>query len=114
MQLGKDIKIMKAIVTVIGKDQVGIIAMVCTLLAKHNANILNITQTIMQENFVMVMLVDLEACTTTLDKLSEALSPARAWVCRSVSSARIFLTPCTVSEEGDTCSAKMKSCRRSR
>jgi ACT domain-containing protein len=78
MQLGKDIKIMKAIVTVIGKDQVGIIAMVCTLLAKHNANILNITQTIMQENFVMVMLVDLDACTTTLDKLSEALSESGA------------------------------------
>ena len=46
---------MKAIVTVIGKDQVGIIAAVCTLLAENNVNVLDISQT-------MTMLVDVSAC----------------------------------------------------
>lgn len=49
---------MKAIVTVIGKDQVGIIAAVCTLLAENNVNVLDISQTILQEFFTMTMLVD--------------------------------------------------------
>ena len=50
--------VMKAIVTVIGKDRVGITAAVCSLLAQHNINILDITQTVLQEFFTMVMLVD--------------------------------------------------------
>ena len=50
---------MKAIVTVIGKDRVGIIASVCALMASHNVNILDISQTIMQEYFTMIMLVDI-------------------------------------------------------
>ena len=50
---------MKAIITVLGKDQVGIIAGVSSLLAKWNVNVLDISQTILQENFTMVMLVDL-------------------------------------------------------
>ena len=52
---------MKAIVTVIGKDRVGITASVCSLLAQHNINILDITQTVLQEFFTMVMLVDTSA-----------------------------------------------------
>ena len=48
---------MKAIVTVIGKDKVGITAAVCSLLAQHNINILDITQTVLQDYFTMVMLV---------------------------------------------------------
>ena len=51
---------MKAIVTVIGKDRVGIPAAVCALLAQHNVNILDISQTILQEYFTMIMLVDTE------------------------------------------------------
>ena len=51
---------MKAIVTVLGKDQVGIIAAVCTLLAEQNVNVLDISQTILQEYFTMIMLVDTE------------------------------------------------------
>ena len=50
---------MKAIVTVIGKDRVGITAAVCSILAQHNINILDITQTILQDIFTMVMLVDI-------------------------------------------------------
>ena len=52
---------MKAIVTVLGKDQVGIIAAVCTLLADNNVNVLDISQTILREFFTMTMLVDVSA-----------------------------------------------------
>lgn len=64
---------MKAIVTVIGKDQVGIIASVCALLSGYDVNILNISQTILQEYFVMVMLVDLTRCQSSIVELSEKL-----------------------------------------
>ena len=49
---------MRAIVTVIGKDQVGIIANVCALLSEQNVNVLDISQTVLQEYFTMIMLVD--------------------------------------------------------
>ena len=49
---------MNAIVTVIGKDRVGIIADVCALLAKHKVNVLDISQTVMQDYFTMIMMVD--------------------------------------------------------
>lgn len=49
----------RAIVSVIGKDQVGIIAKVTTLLAEQNINILDISQTILQDFFTMMMLVDI-------------------------------------------------------
>ena len=48
---------MKAIVTVLGRDQVGIIADVCTALAEKQVNILDISQTIMQGYFTMIMMV---------------------------------------------------------
>lgn len=51
---------MKAVITVIGKDTVGIIAKVSNLLVKHNINILDISQTIMQDLFTMIMLVDMQ------------------------------------------------------
>lgn len=51
---------MKAVITVIGKDTVGIIANVSSLLYKHNINILDISQTIMQDLFTMIMLVDMQ------------------------------------------------------
>ena len=51
---------MNAIVTVIGKDKVGIIAAVCALLAENNVNILDSSQTILQGSFTMVMAVDVE------------------------------------------------------
>ncbi len=50
---------MKAVITVIGKDKVGIIAKVSNLLYKHDINILDISQTIMQDMFTMIMLVDM-------------------------------------------------------
>ena len=67
---------MKAIVTVIGKDRVGIIAMVSTLLSGKNVNILDISQTILQEFFTMTMLVDVAGCSIPFAALREALSAA--------------------------------------
>lgn len=50
---------MNAIITVVGTDQVGIIARVSAFLAKHSINIVDISQTILSGNFVMTMMVDL-------------------------------------------------------
>ena len=60
---------MKAIVTVIGKDQVGIIAAVCIKLADYNVNVLDISQTVMQGYFTMMMVVDVSSCTIPLAQL---------------------------------------------
>lgn len=49
----------KAIITVVGKDSVGIIAKVCSYLAENGINILDISQTIVQEFFNMMMIVDM-------------------------------------------------------
>ena len=67
---------MKAIVTVIGKDRVGITATVCALLAQHNINILDISQTVLQDYFTMVMLVDTAACTASIGEMADLLEQA--------------------------------------
>ena len=64
---------MKAIVTVIGKDQVGIIAAVCIKLAEYNVNVLDISQTIMQGYFTMMMAVDVSGCTVPLAQLCQVM-----------------------------------------
>lgn len=66
----------RIIVTVIGKDRVGIIAKVATVLAAANANILDIAQTILQEFFVMIMMVDLGEATVAFDELKRRLNAA--------------------------------------
>lgn len=53
----------KAIITVVGKDTVGIIARVCTYLAENRINILDISQTIVQDYFNMMMIVDIGSMT---------------------------------------------------
>ena len=65
---------MKAIITVIGMDRIGIIAQVSTLLAECNVNILDISQTILGEYFTMMMLVDLEQVNSPLDEVKEKLN----------------------------------------
>lgn len=60
----------KAIITVVGKDQVGIIANICTYLAKNKINILDITQTIVSGFFNMMMIVDTEKATKDFSVLS--------------------------------------------
>ncbi len=67
---------MKAIVTVIGKDKTGIISAVSGALAERNINIEDISQTVLQDNFVMIMLVDTENSTVPFDKLGESLQSA--------------------------------------
>ena len=62
---------MKAVVTVVGKDQVGIIAAVCIKLAEYNVNVLDISQTVMQGYFTMMMVVDVSACTVGVAQLAE-------------------------------------------
>lgn len=64
---------MKAVLTVIGKDKVGIIANVSNLLFEKDANILDISQTIMHEFFTMVMLVDLSHINISSKELTELL-----------------------------------------
>lgn len=61
---------MKAIVTVLGKDKSGIIAKVSTMLAENKVNIEDISQTIIQGYFNMIMLVDLENSKVSLSELS--------------------------------------------
>ncbi len=60
---------MKAIVTVVGKDRVGIIAGVCTALAEFNVNVLDISQTVMQGYFTMMMAVEVSQCALPLGEL---------------------------------------------
>ncbi|MBQ7953158.1 MAG: ACT domain-containing protein [Clostridia bacterium] len=66
---------MKAVITVIGHDKVGIIARVSALLSESNVNILDITQTIMQDIFTMVMITDVSNVnikfTDLVDKLAD-------------------------------------------
>ena len=64
----------RAIVTVIGGDRVGIIAAVATLLAEADVNILDISQSIMQEFFVMIMMVDLAKASAGFDRIQAGLN----------------------------------------
>lgn len=63
----------KSIITVVGKDTVGIIAKVCTYLADNSVNILDISQTIVQDYFNMMMIVDMNAATKSFDVISDEL-----------------------------------------
>ena len=67
---------MRAIVTVIGKDRVGIIADVTALLAQYGVNVLYISQTVLQEYFTMIMLVDAAQCTVPFADLARTLDEA--------------------------------------
>lgn len=67
---------MRAIVTVIGKDRVGIIADVTALLAQYGVNVLDISQTVLQEYFTMIMLVDAAQCTVPFADLARTLDEA--------------------------------------
>lgn len=64
---------MRAIVSVVGKDMVGILAMVSTTCAKANANVVEVTQSVLQEFFVMVMLIDITEMNCELIELRKEL-----------------------------------------
>ncbi len=64
---------MKAIVTVVGKDHVGIIAAVCTQLAAFNVNVLDISQTVMQGYFTMMMATEISECNVPVAELARKM-----------------------------------------
>jgi ACT domain-containing protein len=64
---------MKAVITVIGRDMVGILARVATTCAEVNANVIEVTQSVLQEYFAMVMLIDIGAMSASLSELEEKL-----------------------------------------
>ena len=64
---------MKAVITVTGKDTVGIIADVSAVCAKANANILEITQSVLSEYFAMIMLVNIEGLSCPFAEFADAL-----------------------------------------
>lgn len=66
----------KVVITVVGKDTVGIIARVCTYLAEAGINILDISQTIVSGYFNMMMIVDMNSSKKTFDEVSAELDRA--------------------------------------
>lgn len=65
---------MRIVVTIVGKDRVGIIARVSNVLAEHNINILNINQNIMDGFFNMVLIANMENADLQLDRLKEVFN----------------------------------------
>ena len=63
----------KIIITIVGQDRVGIVAKTCNYLADHNMNILDITQTILQEYFNMMMIVDVTNIEKTFGEVADEL-----------------------------------------
>lgn len=64
----------KTVITVVGKDTVGIIAKVCTFLAENDVNILDISQTIVQDYFNMMMIVDSNKAKKSFGDLADGLA----------------------------------------
>lgn len=67
---------MKAVVTVIGKDMVGILASVAQACAQKNANVLEVTQSILEGYFCMVMVIDISAMTCEIETLHQDIKTA--------------------------------------
>ena len=63
----------KIIITIVGKDRVGIVARTCNYLAENGMNILDITQTILQEYFNMMMIVDISGSPKSFDGMAKEL-----------------------------------------
>lgn len=75
---------MNAIVTVVGRDRVGIIAAICVKLAEYNVNVLDISQTILESNFTMIMAVDVEKANVSFVELQKGLSELGASMSLSI------------------------------
>ena len=67
---------MKAVITVTGKDKVGIIAMASAECAKYGVNIIDISQTVLNEYFAMIMMVSLEGLTVDFSRFADAMNKA--------------------------------------
>lgn len=75
---------MKAIVTVLGKDKTGIIAGVSAELSKCGINIMDISQTLLQDYFAMIMLVDLEVCSVSFAEVQGRLAAVGKDMCMDI------------------------------
>lgn len=64
---------MKAVITVLGKDSVGILAKVSTACAEVDVNIIEVTQSILQDMFAMIMLVEIDKSSVSFDELAKKL-----------------------------------------
>ena len=65
---------MRAVITVIGKDTVGILAKVSNVCAEYNANVMDVTQSVLQDMFAMIMMVDISQMNTDFVVLGEKLN----------------------------------------
>ena len=65
---------MKAVVTVIGKDMVGILARVASTCADSNANVIEVTQSVLQDYFAMIMMIDISGMNCEIDELRKRLA----------------------------------------
>ena len=65
---------MRAVITVVGKDMVGILAKVSGECAKYNANVIEVTQSVLQDMFAMVMLVDITSLNIEMASFSDAMT----------------------------------------
>ncbi len=66
----------KAVVTVIGKDMVGILAKVSTACANANANVIEVTQSVLDSFFCMVMIIDITETSISIDELQKSIAEA--------------------------------------
>ena len=65
---------MRAVITVVGKDTVGILAKVSTFCAEHDVNVVDVSQTILQDMFCMIMLVDFEKASVPFTEFSDKVA----------------------------------------
>lgn len=65
---------MRSVITVVGKDMVGILSKVSTLCAENEVNVIEVSQTILQDMFCMIMLVDVSSCKLPFGELKDRLS----------------------------------------
>ena len=67
---------MRAVITVIGKDMVGILAKVSTACAEANANVAEVTQSVLSDYFAMIMLVDIDKLNRSLEEMKDTIQAA--------------------------------------
>ena len=81
---------MRAVITVIGKDNVGILHKVSGVCAKYEANVLEVTQSVLQDMFAMIMMVDITGMTTDFTQLSDELNGLGETLGLSIHNARRY------------------------
>lgn len=67
---------MKAVITVLGKDMVGILAKASTACAESNANVVEVTQSVLEDYFAMIMLVDIDKLNCSLEEMKNRIEAA--------------------------------------